>query len=114
MKPKITKEQAKAIEVLRTDNNDSRILEMYVEDSVGHNCASIRDLNLIELANALINGYVVEKLPEEMVREFYDYNHEKHEQSEALSPEDHYTAGTEWGIRHTLYLLDIKIEGIST
>ncbi|MGN9867377.1 hypothetical protein [Bacillus swezeyi] len=74
-KPVITKEQAGALILLQGDLTDSAILEFYVGDSLAvmnprNRC--LYDLDLITLAAALINGYEVEKTPEEKVREFYD------------------------------------------
>ncbi|WP_035389592.1 hypothetical protein [Bacillus sp. UNC125MFCrub1.1] len=112
MKPEITKKQAEAITYLRgLSRDDEYILRNHREYIM--NCAVLNKLSLVSLAAALINGYEIEKSPEQKVREFYDYNHEKHERSEALSPEDHYTAGTDWGIRQTLNHLGIKIEGVN-
>lgn len=112
MKPEITKEQAEAITYLRElSRNDAYILRNHGE--YARHCAVLNNLSLVSLAAALINGYEIEKSPEEKVRELYNYNHEKHERSDALSPEDYYTAGIDWGIRQTLNHLGVKIEGVN-
>ncbi|MEH7790486.1 hypothetical protein V7358_13945 [Bacillus pumilus] len=120
MKPEITKEQAKAIATLREHHSDGGVLNLVSNDEIptegtiyGYDCSVLYNLDLIELAAALINGYQIAKSPEEKVREYYERNHEKNEQSEVLTPEYHYSAGTEWGIKHTLYLLGMKIEGVT-
>lgn len=120
MKPEITKEQAEAIKFLRKDYSDVQIIEMRSKGKGclllikgDRACGSIYDLSIIELAAALINGYEIVMTPEEKVREFFDYNHERHERSEALSPEDHYTTGVSQGIKRTLEHLGIKIEGVN-
>ncbi|MCM3140469.1 hypothetical protein M3573_19510 [Bacillus safensis] len=120
MKPEITKEQAEAIEFLRKNYDDNRILEIYVHESIGHtdqmhchSCDSLCDLTLIELADALINGYEIAKSPEQKVREYYGSNHAEHHEVLTGSPRGQYTAGVADGIRKTLDLLGIKIEGVT-
>ncbi|MGI1828721.1 hypothetical protein ACRPLG_02495 [Bacillus safensis] len=113
MKTEITKEQAEAIEFLREGYTDSSILQMYVEDDIGlmknmfgHDCGSLYDLDLIELATALINGYEIGKPPEEQIHEYY---------VEALHTARDETTGHDIqdAIRYTLETLGIKIEGVN-
>lgn len=120
MKPEITKKQAEAIEFLRENYTDVQILEMrvkgagcllYIKGDIA--CGSIYDLSPIELADALINGYEVEKSPEQKVRDYYESNYAKHEKSKPFSGEDHYTTGVSQGIKRTLEHLGIKIEGVN-
>lgn len=62
------------------------------------------------LMRALVNGYEVEKTPEEKVREYYDrYNPEY---ATTLFTEELFT-GRRQGVYNTLDLLGIKIEGIN-
>ncbi|WP_431818719.1 hypothetical protein [Bacillus pumilus] len=120
MKPEITKEQAEAIEFLREGHTDSSILQMYVEDEIGtmhlmygHDCGSLYDLDLIELAAALINGYETVMSSEEKVKTFYDYNYAEHEKARPSSGDDFYTTGVSDGIKQTLDHLGFKIEGVN-
>ncbi|MCY7439377.1 hypothetical protein [Bacillus altitudinis] len=120
MKPEITKEQAEAIEFLRKHYDDRGILELYAEDTIGHvyqmyghDCGCVYDLDLIDFASALINGYEIEKSPEQKVRDYYESNYAKHEKSKPFSDDDCYTTGVSNGIRQTLDLLGIEIYGVN-
>ncbi len=113
MKPEITKEQAEAIEFLREHYDDRRILELYDEDGIGHmhqmyghDCGSLYDLELIELAAALINGYEIGKSPEETLQEYYvEALHTARDEATGHDIQD--------AIRYTLETLGIKIEGVN-
>ncbi|MGN7387782.1 hypothetical protein [Sporosarcina sp. SAFN-015] len=61
-----------------------------------------------ELMRALVNGYEVEKTPEEKVRDYYG-------KINALIAEHRYShdVGVRFGIEKTLDLLGIKIEGVN-
>ncbi|MED1148918.1 hypothetical protein P4T97_06740 [Bacillus paralicheniformis] len=87
-KPVITKEQAECLE-------------------------NLRGLSPLTIVAALINGYEVEKTPEEKVREYYAANYQRHEQSMPRSKDDFYTSGVAEGVRNTLDSLGIKIEGVN-
>jgi len=112
MKPEITKEQAEAITYLRgIGRDDEYILEnrrLFVRS-----CEVLNDLSLVALAAALINGYEIEKSPEQKVREYYGFNHDEHHKVLTASPRGQYTSGVADGIRKTLDLLGIKIEGVN-
>ncbi|MEC0718978.1 hypothetical protein P8882_01655 [Bacillus haynesii] len=104
-KPVITKEQAEALILLQGDLTDSAILELYVGDSLAvrnprNRC--LYDLDLLTLAAALINGYEVEKTPEEKVREYYE--------SYGGSPS---AMERKEAVQDTLDLLGIEIEGVN-
>ncbi|MEK4311730.1 hypothetical protein [Bacillus sp. FSL P2-0092] len=113
MKPEITKEQAEAIEFLKAGHGESEILKMYVDDSIGlminmfgHDCGSIYDLSLIELAAALINGYEIGISPEESLHEYYvEALHTARDEVTGHDIQD--------AIRYTLETLGIKIEGVN-
>lgn len=70
--------------------------------------ARVNDERFTELLSALVNGYEVEKSPEDKVREYYD-------DIRALSEkyEEPYDKGTVDGIKFTLDALGITIEGIN-
>ncbi|MFL6977082.1 hypothetical protein R7M47_05405 [Bacillus inaquosorum] len=77
MKPTITKEQAEAIESCAMNCGDTykeRFIRGHADDSGDWSgeYASLNDLDLLTLAAALVNGYEVEKTPEEKVREYYE------------------------------------------
>jgi hypothetical protein len=71
-------------------------------------CAIIADYSRTDgnkYFEAVVHGYVAEKSPEEKVREYY-------EGYETLERADLY-AGIREGVRQTLNLLGIKIEGVN-
>lgn len=70
MKPTITKEQAKAIESCAMNCGDTykeRLIRGHADDSGDWSgeYAPLNDLDIMTLAAALVNGYEVEKTPEE-------------------------------------------------
>jgi hypothetical protein len=78
------------------------------------------DFSFDTLLNALVNGYEIEKSPEELeaerkekVRELYDKALENYAALPA-SPESAYYDGLTQGILKTLETLDIKIPGVNT
>jgi len=104
-KPVITKEQAEAIQFLMSDGNDwteDDILEHHVANRWFNEYEPLNSLYTIVLAAALINGYEVEKTPEEKVREYYESH------GGSPSAEERKAA-----IRETLCKLGIKIEGVN-
>jgi hypothetical protein len=64
------------------------------------------------IAQALINGYEIEKSPEDNVRELYDKALENYAALPA-SPESAYYDGLTQGVLKTLEALDIKIPGVN-
>ncbi|MGG4171332.1 hypothetical protein ABEW20_06050 [Bacillus safensis] len=111
MKPEITKEQAEAITYLRgLGRDDDYILEKH-RLFVG-SCEVLNELRLVSLAAALINGYEIEKSPEQKVREH----------CEKLAAKRRYVPGcideikiyTEMdAIRRTLDMLGIEIDFVN-
>ncbi|WP_253294939.1 hypothetical protein [Bacillus atrophaeus] len=73
------------------------------------------DLGIITLAASLINGYEVEKTPEEKVREYFEgVRNSRDERYLAGDIEGkRFHAGALVGICNTLGLLGIKIEGVN-
>ncbi|WP_144625083.1 DUF1642 domain-containing protein [Bacillus altitudinis] len=122
MKPEITKKQAEAIEFLRENYTDVQILEMrvkgagcllYIKGDIA--CGSIYDLSPIELADALINGYEIEKSQVQKVRDYYEYLEKRY--GEAREKGDvqarlNFTSMMT-GVRETLDRFGIKIEGVN-
>lgn len=77
-KPEITKKQAEAIEqVRRWGHGDSWILINHADvlsgrvSTWGCSVCALDKMDMLTLAAALINGYEVEKTPEEKVREYF-------------------------------------------
>ncbi|PRS16610.1 hypothetical protein QNH18_16990 [Bacillus paralicheniformis] len=102
-RPVITKEQADALLGLYAEEwSKEHVLEYHVTREWTDRFSPLNDLDLITLAAALINGYEVEKTPEEKVREYYESH------GGSPSAEERKAA-----IRETLYKLGIKIEGVN-
>jgi len=107
-KPVITKEQAEALDLMRKANYDKYILMAACDGILG---GELEDLDIMTLAAALINGYEVEKTPEEKVREFYD----SFECGPRMYPAEMSFRNEEYRriIKCTLNRLGIKIEGVN-
>ena len=128
-RPVITKEQARAIEegikcyVRQGLDLGPKLYNRFlidhanvlteVDDPWADMFSCLNDLDIMTIAAALINGYEVEKTPEEKVREYYAANYQRHEQSMPRSKDDFYTSGVAEGVRNTLDCLGIKIEGVN-
>lgn len=108
----VSKEVADAIEVKRNSHwNNYDIIHAYIDGDAGtaiHNFVGSSNGSFDALISALVNGYEVEKTPEYKVREYYESIvelFERHEES--------YDNGTLRGVKQTLNLLGITIEGIN-
>jgi Protein of unknown function (DUF1642). len=113
-KVKLPREVAEAIEDLRKDHYDNRALidEIY-EGAARPVLQAYAETNFDTLLNALINGYEIEKSPEEKVREYYEGLIET---KQDLSNDDYtreLAAYEASGVSKTLDLLGIKIEGVN-
>ncbi|MCD2370908.1 hypothetical protein LQ247_20050 [Bacillus sp. BS3(2021)] len=126
-KPVITKEQARAIEeglkcyVRQGLDLGPKLYNRFlidhanvlteVDDPWAGMFSCLNDLDLMTLAAALINGYEVEKTPEESVREFYD----SFECGPRMYPAEMSFRNEEYRriIKCTLNRLGIKIEGVN-
>ncbi|MDH5159882.1 hypothetical protein [Heyndrickxia oleronia] len=107
----LTKEQAAAIERAKERKETHRIVLAAAEKPSGwHNgiYVPLNELSLEKLMSALVNGYEIEATPEEKVRKYYDEIKEMYERYE-YDIDD----GVLTGVRKTLDLLDIKIEGVN-
>ncbi|MDE1437655.1 hypothetical protein P9C91_17980 [Bacillus licheniformis] len=102
-RPVITKEQADSIEAFLEVGTKEELLTAKVHCChFGDEYSGINTIDIMTLAAALINGYEVEKTPEEKVREYYESH------GGSPSAEERKAA-----IRETLYKLGIKIEGVN-
>ncbi|MEC1690296.1 hypothetical protein P9E05_01990 [Bacillus mojavensis] len=122
MKPTITKEQAEAIEVLRSthDLSDEWFLLEYADVHFGSGpeipeFGPIASMDIMTLAAALVNGYEVEKTPEEKVREYYEAVQNLREERYLAGDTEgkRFHAGALVGICTTLGIFGIKIEGVN-
>ncbi|URO01734.1 hypothetical protein 268TH002_37 [Bacillus phage 268TH002] len=116
MKPTITKEQVDALlHLYSAEWTKSDILEYHVTGEWQERCYSLNDLDIITLAAALVNGYEVEKTPEEKVREYYEKTKrtrdERHLAGDIEGKRFH--DGTLVGVCNTLDYTGIKIEGVN-
>ena len=103
-RPVITKEQADSIAAFLEVGTKEELLTAKVHCChFGDEYSGINTIDIMTLAAALINGYEVEKTPEEKVREFYESH------GGSPSAEERKAA-----IRETLYKLGIKIEGVNS
>jgi len=72
-KVKVTKEQAELISHLQDKWSNDGIIQSHVKYAwTTEKYDPLNDLTTEELAKALINGYDVEKSPEERLREWYE------------------------------------------
>jgi DNA-binding Lrp family transcriptional regulator len=69
--------------------------------------------NLDALIIALVNGYEIEKSPEDKVREYYEEMREVFKSTIDGSYDEEYLRGIIHGVVKTLNLLDIKIPGVN-
>ncbi|MEC1870383.1 hypothetical protein [Bacillus paralicheniformis] len=112
-KPVITKEQAYALLGLYTEGwSKEDVLEYHVTREWTDRFSPLNDLDTVTIAAALINGYEVEKTPEEKVREYYEElirdKRVAFDYEEQLSYENMSHA-----VRETLNRLGMKIEGVN-
>jgi Protein of unknown function (DUF1642) len=114
----LPREVAEAIESLRKNQFDNRAIINRIYKATAPPALQLYAIeNFDTLLNALVNGYEIEKSPEEKVREYYEEIHEKHGKSFAEVPyggkPPHYFSGVKDGIKTTLDILEIKIEGVN-
>jgi len=111
-RPVITKEQADSIAAFLEVGTKEELLTAKVHCChFGDACSGINTIDIMTLAAALINGYEVEKTPEESVREFYD----SFECGPRMYPAEMSFRNEEYRriIKCTLNRLGIKIEGVN-
>ncbi|XAG96154.1 hypothetical protein U7128_000218 [Bacillus phage KKP_4050] len=123
MKALVTEEQARSIEFLRgVGYSDEKIMSMYVDDALGYiemqhgrSVGCLYDLDALRFATALVNGYEVEKTPEEQIKEYHEEALKCHRESKYEWDVEsmQYHSGRIDGVRKTLDILGIKIEGVN-
>ncbi|MCR9040794.1 hypothetical protein QRX25_14975 [Bacillus sp. L381] len=114
MKPTITKEQADALlHLYSAEWTKSDVLEYHATGEWLEHCDSLNDLDILTLAAALVNGYEVEKTPEEKVREYYyDLRRTEDRLEERGESGSQFRQGWQ-SVEETLRLLGIEIEGVN-
>lgn len=115
----VTKEVAKAIEYRRSIEGGGYNFDkfMQVKTARFNFCEPVEALNAVPietLASALINGYEVEKSPEENVREYYNVLKLREEYLEKSGVHGGQHRQGWLSVEETLNILGIKIEGVNT
>lgn len=114
----ITREQAKAIEYLRTSvpyyDTDEKLIISHAETLMpkghgsestwGPQTAALNGMPLSTFSRAILNGYEIEKTPEDEVAALY------HAYSNIFEDFDE---GVQFGVKQTLIKLGITVEGVS-
>ncbi|MCY7954718.1 hypothetical protein MOB72_08120 [Bacillus licheniformis] len=112
-KPVITKEQADSIEAFLEVGTKEELLTAKVHCChFGDEYSGINTIDIMTLAAALINGYEVDKTPEEKVREYYEDLCDEFDRAYWSSDELKYLCKKQ-AVRETLDKLGIKIEGVN-
>lgn len=114
----IPKDVAEAIEKLREVVSDFEIVAIAVKGTVTnymrYECEAVckyAEDYADTLLQALVNGYEIEATPEDRIREYYR-GHEPHALLD--TPEKfHVNLGRRGGVRKTLNILGITIEGVN-
>ncbi|MBO0602758.1 hypothetical protein I2483_13905 [Sporosarcina sp. E16_3] len=107
----LPREVVEAIELSKSQGDVERMVAIVAEkDPIGYErFATIMRLDLFTLMKALVNGYEVEKSPEEKVREYYNAKGSKRRFADQY--DRGYAYGILEGIERTLDLLGIEIGG---
>ncbi|NRF01228.1 hypothetical protein HRF55_10530 [Bacillus subtilis] len=116
MKPTITKEQAEVIQIFMDGGKEkSDLLRIHAKDRWIEEFSCLNQLDIMTLAAALVNGYEVEKTPEEKVREYYEKTERTRDERQSAGDIEgkRFHGGVMNGICNTLDLLGIKIEGVN-
>ncbi|MGG1419095.1 hypothetical protein ABE220_09490 [Bacillus subtilis] len=88
----------------------SDVLEYHATGEWLEHCYSLNDLDNLTLAAALVNGYEVEKTPEEKVRELY--NKHRHEAACSFTDEGtNLSLGKAFGIKEASKVFGVNVEG---
>ncbi|SET43288.1 hypothetical protein SAMN05216389_11157 [Oceanobacillus limi] len=114
----LPKEVAEVIEHLRSlpYYSDDKILEVTVDPAdewVGAKTDALNGVDTMTLASALVNGYTVEQTPHEKLRNYYEANDWLQDSEEMSSTERQRSLGCRQGVRKTLHILGIIVEGIN-
>ncbi|MBS4195389.1 hypothetical protein [Lederbergia citri] len=110
-KPTLTHEQARAIDLAKMFAfNIPTIIENVSKGKPFANpkYSALERLDIYTIMSALVNGYEIEKSPEEKLREYFN-------EANVLIPvsKTHYQLGVRDAVRKTVDILGITIEGIN-
>ncbi|MED4547614.1 MULTISPECIES: hypothetical protein [Bacillus] len=112
-KPVITKEQADALLGLYVEEwSEEDVLEYHVTREWTDQFSPLNDLDTMTIAAALINGYEVEKTPEEKVREYYEKLCDGYDRAQFHEDKGKYLL-MKRSVRRTLDALGVQIAGIN-
>lgn len=110
----VTKEQAELISQLQDKWSNDGIIQTHVKYAwTTEKYEPLNDLTTEELAKALINGYEVEKSPEERLRDYYEYLKDGEESVVRYGGSGAQLRQGWQSVETTLDTLGIKIEGIN-
>ncbi|CAF1803515.1 hypothetical protein [Bacillus subtilis] len=111
MKPTITKEQAEVIQIFMDGGKEkSDLLRIHAKDRWIEEFSCLNQLDIMTIAAALVNGYEVEKTPEEKVRELY--NQHRHEAACSFTDEGtNLSLGKAFGIKEASKVFGVDVEG---
>lgn len=111
----VTKEVAEAIESAKSIRSEEVIVSMSISKSFVGEQAVLNDVNPFTIAKILINGYTIEKSPEEKVREYYDTCRSNWHTADEIGDlgQAEYLNGQSSGVSIALDILGIKIEGVN-
>lgn len=120
-KVKLSREVAEALDSLRRQGGGNyEIVAAFIkrrkEIPEIKTLADAFELNKIsfdDILNALVNGYEIEKSPEDKVREYYERASKRFLSLEDGSYEDGYVSGVIDAVEETLNLLGIKVPGVN-
>ena len=121
VKIKLPKEVASSMKFFIDDCQFSKyaMMRIFLNGSKSDHCIDGACLenyaveNYEVLLQALVNGYEVEETPEDKVREYFTKTLSKANSLELSDLNSKFFAGEYKGITNTLFLLNIKIEGIN-
>lgn len=126
-KVKLTKKQAEALDYLlclwesSNGNVSEYVFKKLVKEKldIGHEWKSdnFSEANTIPdklFTRALLDGYEVEQTPEEKLREYYELsNFLRYDKEDLVPTVRQRMIGEQMGVRKTLNILGIKVEGIN-
>jgi hypothetical protein len=107
----LTKKVADALEMARK-RGDEEVIEVIFDSEnsyVSEETKILNALDRMDLVRALMNGYEVEETPGDRVRAYY----ENLDMKDLRGVSYYELTGEKRGIRKTLNLLDLKIEGVN-
>ena len=108
----VPKEVAEAIESAKSIRSEEVIVNMSIAKSFVGEQAILNSVNPYTIVKMLLNGYEVEKSPEEKVREYYGRKRQRRNGLLCGIEREHLEVSMHT-VQETLDLLGIKIEGVN-